>query len=146
MKVIQRRASAVWKGNGLEGKGSITTQSGAFKDQPYSFNTRFASEDGKAGTNPEELIGAAHSACFAMALSFGLTGAGHPPEQLDVAATVRMETPDVNWTIKSVALVLRAKVPGITPEKFAEIAAGAKANCPISKVLNAEITLDAQLV
>jgi len=145
MKVLNRSATAVWKGAGLDGKGALTTQSGAFKEQPYSFHTRFAAEDGKAGTNPEELIAAAHAGCFAMALSFGLTGAGHPPEQLDVTATVRMESPDVNWSIKAVKLVLKAKVPGLSKEKFDEIAAGAKANCPVSKVLNAEITLEATL-
>jgi osmotically inducible protein OsmC len=146
MKVLNRNATATWKGAGLDGKGALSTHSGALKDQPYSFHTRFGAEDGKAGTNPEELIAAAHAGCFAMALSFALAGAGHPPELLEVNAALRMESPDIHWTIKSVKLTLRAKVPGISKEQFAELAAGAKATCPVSKVLNAEITLDASLL
>lgn len=144
-KRLQRQSQAQWRGTGLEGKGSLSTQSGVFKDQPYSFHTRFAAEDGKAGTNPEELVAAAHAGCFAMALSFMLTGAGHPPEQLDVSALITMETPDVNWSIKSSKLTLKAKVPGISKEKFLELANQAKVGCPISQVLKCEIALEATL-
>jgi osmotically inducible protein OsmC len=146
MKVLNRKATAIWKGPGADGKGALTSGSGALKDQPYSFHTRFGAEDGKAGTNPEELIAAAHAGCFAMALSFGLTGAGHPPEQLEVSAALRMENPDTSWTIKSIKLTVAGKVPGITQEKFTELANGAKANCPVSRVLKAEITLEATLL
>lgn len=145
--MLKRTSTAVWRGNGMEGKGTLTTQSGAFKDQPYSFQTRFASEDGKAGTNPEELIGAAHAGCFAMALSFALSGAGHTPEELRVKANVNMDREGVHWFVKNIVLELEAKVPGIDAAKFNELAEGAKKTCPISKALSAvEITLDAKLV
>lgn len=144
--MLKRSSTAVWRGNGLEGKGTLTTQSGAFRDQPYSFNARFACEDGKAGTNPEELVAAAHAGCFAMALSFGLTGAGFPPEELVVDAVVAMDRQGVDWSVKNITLDLKAKVPGIDEAKFREIAEGAKKNCPISKALSAvEITLNAKL-
>ena len=146
MKRLLRTSTATWNGDGLHGKGKLNTQSGVFTDQPYSFQTRFAAEDGKAGTNPEELIAAAHAGCFAMALSFALTGAGHAPEQLDVSAQLTMESPDVDWTIKAIKLTLKGKVPGLTQERFLQIATAAKKGCPVSKVLNAEITLDAQLI
>ena len=146
MKRLLRQSTAVWRGAGLDGKGQLSTQSGAFKDQPYSFHTRFAAEDGKAGTNPEELIAAAHAGCFAMALSFRLAGAGHPPEELDVAALVTMESPDVHWSIKSSKLTLKAKVPGIDQAKFLELAEAAKATCPVSQVLKCDIALEATLL
>ena len=142
MASIKRHASAVWLGSGKDGSGSLTTQSATLKDTPYSFNARFG--DGK-GTNPEELIAAAHAGCFGMATAFQLSGAGHPPESLIVDATLTMEQEAGGWKIAAVHLVLRAKVPGIDTAKFQELAAGAKANCPVSKVLNAEITLDAKL-
>lgn len=145
MKKLFRTSSARWTGNGLEGKGTLDTQSGVFKAQPYSFHTRFAAEDGRAGTNPEELVAAAHAGCFAMALSFGLTGAGFTPTQLDVSAKLTMQTPDVNWTISGVHLTLVAKVPGISAQQFQEIAQATKASCPISKVLSCDLTLDATL-
>lgn len=145
--MLKRTSTAVWRGNGLEGKGLLNTQSGAFKDQPYSFQTRFASEDGKAGTNPEELIAAAHAGCFDMALSFALTGAGHPPEQLTTKATVTMDKEGVHWFVKNITLDLEAKVPGIAEDKFLELATQAKQGCPISKALaSVEITLNAKLV
>jgi osmotically inducible protein OsmC len=146
MKRMHRQSRAVWTGTGAEGSGKVTTGSGALDALPYSVVTRFVSEDGKAGTNPEELIAAAHASCFAMALSFGLTGAGHPPEQLDVTAHLTMESPDVHWTVTGVKLVLAGKVPGIELARFTEIAEGAKANCPISKLLRCDITLEASLV
>lgn len=145
MKRMHRQSRAVWTGTGAEGSGKLTSGSGALDALPYSVVTRFVSQDGKAGTNPEELIAAAHASCFAMALSFGLTGAGHPPEELDVTAHLTMESPDVHWTITGVKLVLTGKVPGITLARFTEIAEGAKANCPISKVLRCDITLEANL-
>jgi osmotically inducible protein OsmC len=142
MASIKRHASAAWFGAGKDGKGSLTTQSATLKDMPYSFNARFG--DGK-GTNPEELIAAAHAGCFGMATAFQLSGAGHPPESLNVDATLTMEQEAGGWKIASVHLVLKARVPGLDAAKFQELAADAKANCPVSKVLNAAITLDAAL-
>lgn len=142
---MQREATAVWQGTGMEGTGSLTTGSGAMDAQPYSFRTRFGSEDGRAGTNPEELIAAAHAGCFAMALSFVLGGAGFPPEELRVRAVVSMAREGVHWSIPAVRLELRARVPGIDPERFRELAEQAKSTCPVSQLLNAEITLDAEL-
>lgn len=130
----------------MEGQGTLSTQSGAFKDQPYSFKTRFASEDGKAGTNPEELVGAAHAGCFAMALSFQLSGAGHPPQELAVTATVKMEKRDIGWTIETIQLDLVGKVAGIDAAKFQDLAEKAKAGCPISRALaSVPISLNAKL-
>lgn len=143
MAQIKRRASAEWHGSGKEGTGSLTTQSGTLKGTPYGFNARFG--DGK-GTNPEELIAAAHAGCFSMATAFQLSGAGHPPESLDCEATLTMDQVEGGFKISAVHLVLKAKVSGIDNAKFQELAAGAKANCPVSKVLNAEITLDATLL
>jgi lipoyl-dependent peroxiredoxin len=140
---MKRFATSVWNGTGKEGNGHLTTQSATLDQTPYSFNTRFG--DGK-GTNPEELIAAAHAGCFNMALSFALGGAGFAPESLKTLATLTMEQQDGGFTITAMHLDLKAKVPGIDPDKFAEIAGGAKANCPVSKVLNANITLDAALV
>jgi len=142
MATIKRHASAAWHGSGKDGAGSLTTQSATLKDTPYSFTARFG--DGK-GTNPEELIAAAHAGCFSMATAFQLSGAGHPPESLHTDATLTLEQVEGGWKISEVHLVLRAKVPGIDAAKFQELAAGAKANCPVSKVLNATITLDATL-
>jgi osmotically inducible protein OsmC len=142
MASIKRHAGAVWQGSGKDGKGTLSTQSATLKDTPYSFNTRFG--DGK-GTNPEELIAAAHAGCFSMATAFQLSGAGHPPESLHTDATLTMEQDGAGWKISAVHLELRAKVPGIDAARFQEIAAAAKAGCPVSKVLNAEITLDAKL-
>jgi len=116
--MFSRKSTATWHGNGLEGKGTLDMQSGVFAGQPYSFKTRFASEDGKAGTNPEELLGASHAGCFAMALSFGLTGAGFPPEELKVTATVTMDQEGVHFFVKQITLDLAAKVPGISEEAF----------------------------
>jgi osmotically inducible protein OsmC len=143
--MLKRRGSAVWNGTGAEGSGKISTFSGALRDQPYSTSMRFQSEDGRAGTNPEELVAAAHAACFNMALSFQLSGAGFPPDELSTQAVLTMENEGVHWTITSVRLELRGRVPGISAEQFQSLAEAAKASCPISKVLNADITLDAQL-
>lgn len=141
-----RKSTAVWKGDALHGNGSLTTQSGALRDQPYSFKTRFQSEDGKAGTNPEELLGAAHAGCYAMALSFALTEAGHAPEELRVTAAVDISKVDDGFAIKSIVLDLEARVPGVDPAKFQALAEGAKKACPLSKALAATpIALSARL-
>ncbi|PHN00671.1 OsmC family protein [Flavilitoribacter nigricans] len=142
---MKRKASAVWNGTGKEGKGHLNTQSGALKDLPYSFHTRFENEDGKAGTNPEELIGAAHAGCYAMALSFALNGAGFTAEELKVDAVVHLEKEEVGFGVPKVDLKLDATIPDISEEKFMELANDAKKNCPISKLFKAEITLDANL-
>ena len=142
MPSIKRHASAAWFGSGKEGSGSLTSQSGTLKDTPYGFNARFG--DGK-GTNPEELIAAAHAGCFSMATAFQLTGAGHPPASLHTDATLTMEQVPGGWKITAVHLALKAKVPGIDAGRFQALAEEAKANCPVSKLLNAAITLEAVL-
>lgn len=144
---MKRKATAIWQGNGMEGKGKLTSTSGVLSGTPYSFVTRFKNEDGVAGTNPEELIAAAHGGCFAMALSFALTGAGFVPTELKVEAAVNFEQVTDHFEITSIHLELAGKVPGITPEKFLELANTAKINCPVSRALKAvEITLSAKLV
>lgn len=141
---MKRTASAVWNGSLKEGKGTLTSTGGALKNTPYSFAQRFGDTP---GTNPEELIAAAHAGCFAMALSAELGGAGFTPTQLDATAEVTLENvPGKNWTVTSSHLTLKGKVPNIDAAKFTEIANKAKAGCPISKLLNATITLDAKLV
>jgi osmotically inducible protein OsmC len=121
--------------------------SGALKDAPYGFNTRFASEDGKAGTNPEELIAAAHASCFTMATSFQVTNAGHEPTKLETVATVSMEKQDIGFTIVGIHLDLTGQVPGITAEQFQTFAENAKKGCPISRALAAvPITMTAKFV
>jgi lipoyl-dependent peroxiredoxin len=142
MATIMRDATAVWTGAGKDGRGTLTTQSATLKETPYSFTTRFG--DGK-GTNPEELIAAAHAGCFSMALAFQLSGAGHPPERLTTKADLSIVQEGGGWRITAVTLNLTAKVPGIARDEFLKLAEGAKANCPVSKVLNAEITLKAEL-
>ena len=139
---MKRTASAAWTGDLKQGKGTLSTQSGVLKQTPYSFSTRF---ENAAGTNPEELIAAAHAGCFTMALSAALGRAGVTPERLATDATVTLEQVSGNWTITTVDLQLTARVPGIDAKKFNEIAADAKANCPVSRVLNAKISLDAKL-
>jgi lipoyl-dependent peroxiredoxin len=142
MATIMRNATAVWTGAGKDGRGTLTTQSATLTETPYSFTTRFG--DGK-GTNPEELIAAAHAGCFSMALAFQLSGAGHPPERLTTKADLAIVQEGGGWRITAVTLNLKAKVPGISRDEFLKAAEGAKANCPVSKVLNAEITLKAEL-
>jgi osmotically inducible protein OsmC len=142
-----RKSTALWRGDGLHGKGELSTQSGVLREQPYSFQTRFQSEDGKAGTNPEELLAAAHAGCFAMALSFALTDAGHAPEELRVTAGVDLTKVEGGFAIKTIALELEARVRGIDATQFAAIADTAKKNCPVSKALAATpITLSAKLL
>jgi osmotically inducible protein OsmC len=135
--------SAVWSGGLKDGKGAISTKSGALKDYPYGFASRF---EGKAGTNPEELIGAAHAGCFTMALSLILGEAGLTAEKMETQADVTLVKQADGFAITAVHLTLKAKIPGTDNAKFQELAAKAKAGCPVSKVLNAEITLDASLV
>jgi osmotically inducible protein OsmC len=143
---LKRSSTAVWHGNGPKGTGTLTTLSGALKDQPYSANTRFASEDGKAGTNPEELIAAAHAGCFTMALSFQLTNAGHEPTELKTNAVVSIEKQDAGWTITSIQLDVTGKVPGVSAEQFQTLADAAKKGCPISRALSAvPISMTAKL-
>lgn len=142
---MNRTASAVWHGTGKEGSGPLDTQSGVLRSHPYSFRTRFVDEDGRSGTNPEELIAAAHAGCFTMQLSFMLSAAGHTPEELRTEAVVTVEPKDGGQTITKVLLTLKGKVPGISPEEFQRIAGEAKTGCPVSKVLNADITLQAEL-
>jgi osmotically inducible protein OsmC len=137
-----RTASARYEGMGKEGKGQLSTQSGVLSDQPYGFGTRFGDEP---GTNPEELIAAAHAGCFTMALSFALERAGFKDGTLETKAAVKLEQADGGFVITRSDLTLEASVPGISPEQFAQIAAGAKENCPVSKLLNAEITLEHKL-
>ena len=142
MAQLRRKATAVWRGDLKGGKGVISTESGVLKETQYSFSARFESG---VGTNPEELIAAAHAGCFAMALSGQLGGAGLTAERLETTATVTLEKLDAGWTVTKVHLDLKAKVPGASAEKFNEAAANAKAGCPISRLLKAEITLDAKL-
>ncbi len=137
-----RKARAVWRGTGRDGSGSLTTDSGVLSDTPYTFRTRFESEP---GTNPEELIAAAHAGCFTMALAFQLQGAGVTPEELATEAAVTIEQEGGGFTIKKSALTLRARVPGLDRAKFEELARNAEKTCPVSKVLNAEITMDFEL-
>ena len=139
---IRRSASARWQGTGKDGKGTLTTQSGTLRDVPYSFTARFG--DGQ-GTNPEELIAAAHAGCFTMALAFKLQNAGHVPDSLETEARLSMEQEGDGWSIRTIALTLRARVPGLAQEDFRRLAEDAKATCPVSRVLQAEIALDATL-
>ena len=136
---MKRTAMAIWKGSGKDGTGSLTTQSTTLNNTQYSYKSRF--EDG-VGTNPEELIAAAHAGCFAMKLSFVLQALGITPDSLDVQGEVTLD----NGTITQSVLRLKAKIPGITDQQFREAAEDAKLNCPISKLLNTNITLDASLV
>ena len=135
--------SAVWRGGLKDGKGALSTKSGVLKDQAYGFASRF---EGKPGTNPEELIGAAHAACFAMAMSAGLGDAGFTAEQMDARSDVTLEKVADGFAITRIHLTLKAKIPGIDDAKFQKIADATKSGCPVSKVLKgATITLDASL-
>lgn len=139
---MKRKASAQWQGGLKDGKGTISTESGVLKNSQYSFSTRF--ENG-IGTNPEELIAAAHAGCFSMALSVQLGEAGMTAKSIDTIATVTMEKTDAGFTVTQVHLDLTAKIPGANKAAFEKAAADAKAGCPISRLLKAEITLDAKL-
>jgi lipoyl-dependent peroxiredoxin len=135
---MKRKATAVWKGSGKEGAGHVSTQSSVLNKTQYSFNSRFAEG---IGTNPEELVAAAHAGCFSMKLSFVLGEAGFAPDEINTDCTITLE----EGTVTQSQLVLRARVPKITKEKFEECAQDAKANCPISKLLNTNISLSATL-
>jgi len=139
---MQRKANARWQGSAKEGSGTLSVQSGTLNEVPYTFKARFG--DGK-GTNPEELIAAAHAGCFTMALSFALDNAGFTANAIETEAQLSLEQVSGGFAITAVHLTTRARVPSIDAARFNEIAAGAKANCPVSKVLNATITLDATL-
>lgn len=139
---MKRSASAVWTGGLKDGKGTISTQSGVLSQTQYSFGTRF--EEGK-GTNPEELIAAAHAGCFSMALSGQLSSAGQTAESIETEATVTLEKSEGGFSVTAVHLKVRAKVPGATPPDFQKAAEAAKTGCPISKLLKAEITMETRL-
>lgn len=139
---MKKTASAVWQGGLKDGKGTLSTESGALKYNPYGFNTRF---EGAPGTNPEELIGAAHAGCFSMALSMMLGEAGLTAERIETRAEVTLDKQSDGFAITAVHLVLRARVLGADAQTFEQIANKAKAGCPVSKVLNAKISLDASL-
>lgn len=139
---IKKKASAVWNGDIKNGGGLISTETGVLRDAPYGFKARF--ENGP-GTNPEELLGAAHAGCFTMALSLALTQAGFVPQRLETHAEVTLEKLGDGYAVTAIHLVLTAEVPGIDAERFESIATTAKAGCPISKVLNAKISLQCTL-
>jgi len=140
---MKRKATAVWKGSGSEGSGILNGPSKVLDETPYSASRRFKNEDGKAGTNPEELIAAAHAGCYAMALSFALSGEGYTAEKLDVTATVTLDKIEGGFEISSIDLDLKGKVDGISEDEFKKLAEGAKKGCPVSKALSAvPITLD----
>ncbi|HEX3107722.1 MAG TPA: OsmC family protein [Thermoanaerobaculia bacterium] len=139
---MKRKASAEWNGSLKDGKGVISTESGLLENAQYSFSTRF--ENGK-GTNPEELIAAAHAGCFSMALSAQLTTAGTPPARVATTATVTLDKTDAGFTVTNVHLEVTASVPGTTEAAFQEAAGNAKKGCPISRLLNTEITMNARL-
>jgi lipoyl-dependent peroxiredoxin len=138
-----RKAKAIWRGTGRAGSGALITDSGVLDQTPYSFRTRFENEK---GTNPEELIAAAHAGCFTMALAFQLQAAGLTPTQLSTEAAVTLEPDRLGFRISKSALTLRGQVPGVDEAEFVKMAGDAEKNCPVSKVLNATITLDAKLV
>jgi len=138
-----RKAKAIWRGSGRAGSGNLSTDSGVLAETPYSFRTRFEKEK---GTNPEELIAAAHAGCFTMALAFQLQGAGYTPTELKTEAAVTLEPEGQGFRISRSALTLRAQVPNLNEAAFAKMAGNAEKNCPVSKVLNAVITLDAKLI
>jgi osmotically inducible protein OsmC len=139
---MKRKASAVWSGDLKNGKGSISTESGTLKETQYSFSTRF--ENG-VGTNPEELIAAAHAGCFSMAFAAELGRSGFTPDTIHTTATITMDKTDAGFTVTESHLNMTAKVPGIDQPQFNAIANGAKAGCPISRLLNAKVSLDATL-
>ncbi len=139
---MKRKVNAIWKGDGADGTGVLTAQSGAFDKMPYSFKTRFENDEGKLGTNPEELIAAAHAGCFNMKLSFVLNEAGYNPEELNTDAVLTFE----DGKIISIELNLSAKVSNVPKEEFEELAEDAKKNCPISGALNCDIILNPSLI
>ena len=139
---MKRKVNAIWKGGGADGNGVLSAQSGAFDKMPYSFKTRFENDEGKLGTNPEELIAAAHAGCFNMKLSFVLNEAGYSPEELNTDAVLTFE----DGKILLIELNLSAKVSDVSKEEFEELAEDAKKNCPISGALNCDIILNSSLI
>ncbi len=137
-----KKGSAVWKGGIKDGGGTISTETGVLREAPYGFKSRF---ENCPGTNPEELLGAAHAGCFSMAFSLMLGTAGIPPEKIETQAAVTLDKVGEGFAITAVHLTVKAKVPGATPEKFLEVANQAKAGCPVSKLFNTKITMDATL-
>ena len=140
---MKRSASAVWKGGLKDGQGTVSSESGALSRTPYNFRQRFENEK---GTNPEELVAAAHAACFSMALSLFMANEGLSPESIDTTAIANFENVNGAWTVTSSHLETRVKSPGADPAKFQKAAEGAKAGCPISRLLNTTITMNAKLV
>jgi len=134
---MKRKATAIWKGTGLEGTGTLSSPSGFFDKSPYSAKTRFENEDGTQGTNPEEMIAAAHAGCFNMALSFQIAGKDLKADELNTTATVTLEKDDAGFSITGIVLDLKGKVSGMDEAQFKELAEVAKENCPISKALSA---------
>ncbi len=144
---MKRKATAKWIGNGLEGKGVLTSTSGVLNNTPYGFAARFKDEEGKSGTNPEELIAAAHAGCYSMALSFQIAGAGFTADSLDTQAVVNLDEVEGGFAVTGITLKLTGKVAGMAEAKFMELAEAAKVGCPISKLLSAvPITLEAKFV
>ncbi|MBD2705804.1 OsmC family protein [Spirosoma sp. BT702] len=144
---MKRSAQAVWLGTGREGSGTLSATSDVLNQTPYSFNARFQNEDGKAGTNPEELMAAAHAGCYAMQLSFLLTGAGFSPTALQTRATVELVEDGAGFKLSGIALALEGQVTSISTEQFAQLATEAKQICPLLKALSAvPITLEAKLI
>ena len=139
---MKRNVNAIWNGDGIDGNGFLTAQSGAFNKMPYSFKTRFENDNGDLGTNPEELIASALAGCFNMKLAFVLNEANFNPAELNTNATLTF----IDGSVISIELILKGKVPNLNEEKFIEFAEDAKKNCPISGVLNCEIILNASLV
>ena len=139
---MKRNVNAIWNGDGADGNGFLTAQSGAFNKMPYSFKTRFENDNGDLGTNPEELVASALAGCFNMKLSFVLNEANFNPTELNTNATLTF----IDGSVISIELILKGKVPNLNEEKFIEFAEDAKKNCPISGVLNCEIILNASLV
>ena len=140
---MKRKASAVWNGDLKQGKGTLTTGSGALEKHPYSFGARF--EEGKPGANPEELIAAAEAGCFTMALSGELSKAGHTPERLSTEATAELKQNGEQWSIASIHLVARGRVPGVDAAEFQRLAEATKTSCIVSRALNVDFTIDAKL-
>lgn len=144
---MKRKATAKWNGTGLEGKGALSSTSGVLNGTPYNFTARFKDEEGRSGTNPEELIAAAHAGCFTMALSFQIAGAGFTADELVTDAIVNLDQVEGGFAITGITLKLTGKVSGMSEEKFMELAGAAKAGCPISKALGAvPITLEAKFI
>jgi osmotically inducible protein OsmC len=143
---MERSSTAVWRGGGKDGIGALSTHSGALKDHHYTASSRFVDEQGIPGTNPEELIAAAHASCYAMALAFMLTGEGHAPAELKTTAHVKLEKVNDAWTVTGIRLDVVAHVPGLAPAAFTTLAKTARAECPISRLLSSvPITLEAKL-